>query len=183
MDIIVTSPKQFMKEAAEEAAECIREGGGHYFHHMARIPKNLRVGDRIWYVEDGYLRGYAIVVSVQEGYVISDATTWIWCKPVPMKGFQGFRYLDPEKAKEIFQYAGNWLYPRPEVEADVQKVWIHSTSSFGISFIYCEPCHKKSCIARETKGVNCKSYEAAKPTDKSFKWCHNCGKEVNWIEQ
>jgi hypothetical protein len=138
MDIIVTTPKTQMAAAAQEAAECIRAGGGEYFRrfngHCA--PICLRPGERVWYVEDGFLRGYCTVIRVEncpQGrvcattarrwppgvYVFMDATRWKWIRPMPMRGFQNFRYWCQGIAEGHFgkgwrpQIVGGWKDPRP----------------------------------------------------------------------
>ena len=62
MDIIVTTPKSRMADAAREAAECIANEGGEYFRRFSRfqVPK-IDIGERVYYVEDGYIRGFAVV--------------------------------------------------------------------------------------------------------------------------
>ena len=131
-DIIVTTPKSRMDEARAEAETCIREGGGLYFRRFN--PKNhprLHRGDRVYYVEDGFVRGFAVVVKVEMKstgqacqatgrryepgfYVFMDSTTWTWIKPIPMLGFPGWRYakrLLQDRVEEI----GDWLMAKPEV--------------------------------------------------------------------
>jgi len=134
MDIIVTTPKSRMKDAAAEAADCIAAGGGQYFrrfppHHHPVIAS----GCRVYYVEDGYLRGFAIVSRVEQFdvavqcsttgqiwapgfYVFMDARTWKWVRPIPMKGFQGFRYAVPYNfpADTRIEIVGDWFDPKPE---------------------------------------------------------------------
>jgi len=139
MDIIVTTPKSEMANAAREAADCIRNGGGWYFRRFnpSMSPKVNR-GDRVYYVQDGYVRGFAIVhnIKVVVGrpqrcdttgtswppgfFVFMDSTTWQWITPIPMKGFQGFRYVHPRSLGErlaaqiqIAKLAGGWKDPRP----------------------------------------------------------------------
>lgn len=149
MDIIVTTPKSQMAAAAQEAADCIRNGGGEYFRrfHSTAYPRDLHVGDRVYYVEDGYIRGFAVVnrmlhspqgrtcdttgrVWAQGYFVFMDAASWQWITPIPMLGFQGFRYAnyDPDERQVIEIYpiggwrrfapvkvVGGWKDPRPEV--------------------------------------------------------------------
>lgn len=58
-DILVTTPKSKMKEAEREAEYIKKNGGGYYFRVFKKEPsKGLSVGDRAFYVEDGYIRGY-----------------------------------------------------------------------------------------------------------------------------
>lgn len=126
-DIIITTPKSEMKTAATEAEQCIRNGGGFYFRKFATLPRNLNPGSRIFYTEDGYVRGFAVVDSVSigsstcsttgrvwEGYIAyMRADSWKWVKPIPLKGFQGWRYFD---ARGI-EIVGGWRDPKPSVNA------------------------------------------------------------------
>ena len=112
MDIIVTTPKGQMAAAAQEAADCIRDGGGEYFRRFphGQAP-TIAAGDRVYYVEDGFVRGFAVVKHIDDLrdpagrmcdstgrawgngiYVVMRASSWQWIRPIPMKGFQGFRY-------------------------------------------------------------------------------------------
>jgi hypothetical protein len=84
----------------------------------------------VFYVENGYVRGYAEVLREYSGeslttcevtfrewggkyFVFMEATSWTWIKPIPMKGFQGWRYFD---APEDIQVVGGWLDNKPEVQ-------------------------------------------------------------------
>lgn len=134
-DVIVTTPKAEMRNSALEAANCIAAGGGYYFRKFGYMkdgkisgyPRHLQAGERLWYVEDGYVRGYAIVDQAylddsgyycettgrryEPGfYVVMRADSWTWVKPVKYRGFQGWKYhiqgISPEPV-------GGWLDPRP----------------------------------------------------------------------
>lgn len=137
-DVIVTTPKKQSENAAKEAADMIAHGGGYYFRRFGYVdngrmkgyPRDLRVGNRVWYTEGGYVRGYAIVdtiIDTAEGmrcsttgtwfppgyYVLMRADSWVWVKPVKFKGFQGWRYLlQGISPKPI----GTWLDPKPAIE-------------------------------------------------------------------
>jgi len=125
VDILVTTPKSQMVVAALEAQECLSRGGGEYFRKLATLPKGLRAGSKVFYVEDGFVRGFAVVDRVVDGemvcsttgtqwgagiYAVMDASTWQWICPLPMKGFQGWRYFT--KASEV-RIVGDWKSPRP----------------------------------------------------------------------
>ena len=130
MDIIVTTPKDQAANAALEAETIRKNNGGSYFRRFSpdRAP-DVQIGDRVFYVENGYLRGFALVsrtVLHKEQrcdttgkvwdagfYVFMDATTWVWIDPVPMQGFQGFRYA--KGLRERVHLAGGWQDPKPEV--------------------------------------------------------------------
>ena len=126
MDIIVTTPKHEMANAAQEAAECIADGGGEYFRALGGRRPNTKPGERIFYIEDGYVRGFCIIshfksnqklecdttgrVWASRTIVCMDATTWKWIKPIKMRGFPGWRYFYAPAAMEI---VGGWLDPKP----------------------------------------------------------------------
>ena len=127
MDIVVTTPKSEIENAAREAQFCIENGSGFYFRNLGRRqPRGLEIGSKIFYVEDGWVRGFAVVSLITEepqicevtGKVygnstkaVMDAKGWNWIKPIPMKGFQGFRYF-----KEPYEVVGDWLSPKPEIK-------------------------------------------------------------------
>ena len=123
-DIIVTTPKSAIEAAAQEAAQCIKNKGGSYFRRFQLAPKTLQKDSKIFYVEDGYIRGYAVVSEIQQGpqlcsttgkqwpngtYAIMSADTWKWIKPIAMKGFQGWRYFDSSQVEVV----GGWLDLKP----------------------------------------------------------------------
>ena len=135
MDIIVTTPKSQMDTAAQEAENVKASGGGFYFRNLGQhCPRDLEEGDRIFYVEDGFVRGFAIITWVTETpglvcdttgrqfgpgwYAISDAESWKWIRPIPMQGFQGWRYFDALDSLEVI---GDWLDPKPAVTAAVRN--------------------------------------------------------------
>jgi len=129
MDIVVTTPKSEMPTAEQEARDCIAaaEKGLDpcYFRTFRRKPKGLEGGSRIFYVEDGYIRGFATVREVVHAdmecdttgrdwgagfHAIMPATSWQWIDPIPMRGFQGFRYFTPPDSLRVI---AGWRDPRP----------------------------------------------------------------------
>ena len=125
-DLIVTTPKTQIKNAAAEARQCIEQGGGFYFRTFRIKPKDLRIGSKIFYVEDGFIRGYGVVSAVKEGemtcsttginwgkgcHAIIPADSWTWISPIAMKGFQGWRYFDAN-SKDIV-IVGHWKDSKP----------------------------------------------------------------------
>ena len=133
MDIIVTTPKRETNNAVREAEVMkLDGGGGRYFRRLARKPDRLFDGDRIFYVEDGFVRGFGVVDEVSFAnsvycditdrsyssgwFVFYYAQAWHWIKPIPMGGFQGFRYTDnaaPFRTHAV-EVIGGWLDPKPE---------------------------------------------------------------------
>jgi len=130
-NLIVTTPKSEMENSAKEAQELIKSGGGYYFRTFKKKPKGLEVGSKIYYVEDGYIRGFGEVGGLAGGemrceitdreygdsedervcHAIIPACSWKWIKPVAMKGFQGFRYFDDSNVEVV----GRWMDTKPEV--------------------------------------------------------------------
>ena len=118
-----------MELAAEEARRCIESKSGYYFRTFVKRPKELRVGSRIFYVEDGFIRGFGTVGEIRDSadmqcntsghdwgvwgdgrtHAIMHADSWKWIKPIPMKGFQGWRYFTAKNIKIV----GDWLDPKP----------------------------------------------------------------------
>lgn len=124
-DIIVTTPKSRMAEAAREAEEAKAAGGGYYYRDFktGKVP-DVRASDRVYYVEDGYVRGYCLVdrviISSSNGKraarVYMDVKTWAWVDPIPMRGFQGFRYAQKAGVRrDAIREVGNWRIPRPKI--------------------------------------------------------------------
>lgn len=81
---------------------------------------------RIYYVEDGFIRGFGTVSMIVDSPMTCDTTgrywgqgihaifpanSWTWIKPIPMKGFQGYRYMAVDQKIEV---VGGWLDPRPQ---------------------------------------------------------------------
>jgi len=125
-NIIVTTPKSEIENSRKEAEECAKVGGGFYFRKFKKCPKELESGSKIFYVEDGYIRGFGEVAKIVKNEKVCDVTrknwgmayfaivpscSWKWIKPIKMPGFQGFRYFDDENVEIV----GNWLDPKPQI--------------------------------------------------------------------
>lgn len=134
LDIIVTTPKGERLHAATEARECIAAGGGLYMRTLKVRPNHVAPGSYVFYVDDGFITGFAVALDIvthfeqchifkkhnfwpstyyawayfKGMYIIMDAASWKWIEFIPMKGFQGFQYMDKE-----FKVVGDWLMPKP----------------------------------------------------------------------
>lgn len=106
MDIIVTTPKS-EHETAREEGEAVANDPEAYWFRTFRFKPQIAVGERVYYVDLGMITGYGVVFAVEQGELEDDAhdmtwtgwhvkqRTWVPLKvPVPMKGFQGMRYVD-----------------------------------------------------------------------------------------
>ena len=138
--IIVTTPKDQMESAAQEAKDAIENKVDWYFRKLATYPKELNSGDRVFYVENGFITGFGIVSGIanQKGLVCKTTDeswrdgifvwmrcdSWQWIKPIPMKGFQGYRYrigigeINLSKVKNPcrfdFKIVGGWKDQKPK---------------------------------------------------------------------
>lgn len=118
MDAIVTTPKKEIDNARKEGDE-IEKHGGHWFRVFRFRPK-VECGDRLYFVENGEITGYGLVIEVSQidlpeqcdvtgrdwgkpGDWMVCYRNWHWLKPrLKMKGFQGIRYVErlPKEVKE-----------------------------------------------------------------------------------
>lgn len=130
MDLLVTTPKKEIENAAAEASQVVSDGFGTYFRFLGRNrPANCICGDRIYYVENGFITGFCIIESFKRRfnqrcettkrnwpngwYVYMDATTWQWIEPIPYKGFQKWRYFNEGVYGHLVEIVGDYKQPKP----------------------------------------------------------------------
>jgi hypothetical protein len=108
MDIIVTVPKKEFKNIAKED-EFINKSGPEnctQFWSIGRKPSNLKLHDRVYFVEDGWIKyWHEFLGFTKDPHCEVTSRTWpglnlilkcpetILTNPIPQKGFQGFRYF------------------------------------------------------------------------------------------
>jgi hypothetical protein len=108
MHIVVTTPKSELENSKQEA----KSGAKYWFRKLPSKPKNTGAGDRIYYVANNEIVGFAYISTITDAnnmhcsttgrdwgkgvYAIIDAKSWTPIKPIPYKGFRGFRYYDNE---------------------------------------------------------------------------------------
>lgn len=100
--IAVTIPKRRIKEYLKEDRPILQTRGG--FCPLPVKPKRLAKGSRIYHVWDGQVREYGICAGIMHGrpwegaklcwWAMYEPGSMVWIEPEPMKGFQGWRYLD-----------------------------------------------------------------------------------------
>lgn len=107
MDIVVTIPKDEYKNDELETKE-MSENGYSMFWSLAKRPKKLEVGDRIYFSKYGIIESSMTVFDIKENHTTTCETTGRnWTAPyqlflndlqdethlqIPARGFQGFRY-------------------------------------------------------------------------------------------
>lgn len=124
-NIIVTTPSKYSRKARAEAEYAKVNPGSFYFRSFRKLPTKLGEGTKVFYIEDGYIRGYAVVSEVKHVTLRCDVTnfqlpnsyqaimpadTWKWIKPIKRTGFRGWRYFNEE-----VKVVGDWLDPKPEI--------------------------------------------------------------------
>jgi hypothetical protein len=131
-NIIITTPKGQAKTAAKEAQDVIKAGGGYYFRKFSYKINGLGPDSKVFYVLNGHIRGYCVIEKFEHRddircqttgrrwlagwYAIMRADSWKWIRPIPMGGFQGWRYADKYIAPEEMEPIGDWLDPMPKLE-------------------------------------------------------------------
>jgi hypothetical protein len=119
MDMLVTTPKSEIDNSKREGDE-VEASGGYWFRTFKFRPK-VNTDDKIFFVENGLIRGYGVVFDVVQltQAAICDVTgrdwgekggwmmkyrAWKWLSPcIQFKGFQGIRYIKnlPELKKRL----------------------------------------------------------------------------------
>ncbi len=97
MDIIVTVPKD-MYDHMDGKAWAQYEGDQAYWE-MGRVPKNIEMGDKIFFVMDGLVSMYATMTSIDSDphgdHCVMDLRDFRGLVASPVhKPFRGFRYFD-----------------------------------------------------------------------------------------
>lgn len=107
MDIVVTIPRKEYRNIIKEDEEVSRlNNQAVQFWSLPRKPKDIKVGDRVYFIEKGHITCYHKFI----GFIydpVCEVTGRVWAglnlllecpftplkNPVPHKGFQGFRYV------------------------------------------------------------------------------------------
>jgi len=118
VNILVTTPKSEIDTSRKEG-EIVESEGGYWFRTFRYKPK-VESGDKIFFVENGLIRGYGIIFEVSqteseqcevtgriwEGNWVVKYHKWHWLpNPLPFKGFQGIRYIDriPDIKEKLYK--------------------------------------------------------------------------------
>lgn len=110
LNILVTTPKS-KKSIAEEEGKKVNVEGGYWFRVFHFQPQ-VSIEDRIYFVDDGMIRGYGIIfdcsmiedsiecttTGIKHGKVgdwVLKYNDWHWLPlQISWKGFQGIRYIE-----------------------------------------------------------------------------------------
>ena len=110
MDILVTIPKSRLNYVAEEeqrVAEGLKKGEKwNFFWSIGRLPKKAHELERCYFLWNGAIRAYHNIVDLDEDMYCEHTDQFYpgvclvldpvihEVDPIPMKGFQGFRYYE-----------------------------------------------------------------------------------------
>ena len=92
----------------------LKEGEGKFemfYWKFSRLPKKLNEGDKVYFATEGFIKGYFIVLDINETFnhfaetpknsIEWKSDSWKDIKPIPTKSFQGFKYADKVGGKGI----------------------------------------------------------------------------------
>lgn len=105
MDIIITLPKHIAWNDYQKELDAVKDGRSSLNFKVSNFPKKLNLMDKCYLCYNNFIVGYMFVT----GRVLNDFTCSVTGKkwkgkfiqrsgeffkiePIPMKGFQGFRY-------------------------------------------------------------------------------------------
>jgi len=105
MDIVVTIPKSEYKNDDKETEFLLNNPDAHQFWVLSKIPKNLNIGDRVYFVKNNKIESSMefYMDEVSENTCEVTGRTWKGYTlylhdlrsenlSIKIKGFQGFRY-------------------------------------------------------------------------------------------
>lgn len=105
MDIVVTIPKSEYKNDDRETEFMLNNPDAHQFWTLNKIPKNLNIGDRVYFVKNNKVESSMEFYMDEVAENLCEVTGRTWKGytlylndlrdenfPFQVKGFQGFRY-------------------------------------------------------------------------------------------
>jgi len=106
-DIIITLPAKVKWEDYEKELAAVREGSNVLNFKVPYFPKETDIGCKCYLVHKGHVRGWMEIVGLEEHDFVCEVTGTKWkgkfiqrsgpfheITPIPMKGFQGFKYFN-----------------------------------------------------------------------------------------
>lgn len=106
-DIIITLPAKIKWEDYQEELDAVERDEMILNFKVPFFPKETAIGSKCYLVHKGYIRGWMKIVGFDDNDFICESTGKYWSgkfversgkfhkiTPIPMKGFQGFRYFD-----------------------------------------------------------------------------------------
>ncbi len=110
-DIIITLSKNILWEDYKKELKAAENGYSLNFK-VNNFP-NVNIGEKCYLLHDGFIRGYMIISGLSEkefdctttgkkwrGKFIERTGEFHYINPIPMRGFQGYRYFTKENKIE-----------------------------------------------------------------------------------
>lgn len=105
-DIIITIPRSISWDEYQKELDAVKDGSSVMNFKVNHFPKT-DIGSRCYLLYDGAIRGWMEIVGLSEDDFTCSTTGKKWkgkfiqrsgpfhkIEPIPMKGFQGFRYFN-----------------------------------------------------------------------------------------
>lgn len=105
-DIVITIPRSIAWQDYQKEIDLVKDGSSVMNFRVNHFP-NTSVGSKCYLLHDGAIRGWMEIVGFSEEPFECSTTGKEWSgkfiqrsgpfhkiDPIPMKGFQGFRYFD-----------------------------------------------------------------------------------------
>ena len=105
-DVIATLPKTIKWSDYEKELEAVKNGNNVMNFKVSSFP-NTAPGNKFYIVHDGFIKGWMKIVGLSEenftcsttgkkwsGKFVQRSGPFNYIEPIPMKGFQGFRYYN-----------------------------------------------------------------------------------------
>lgn len=145
-DIVITLPSKIEWSDYEKELDMVEKEGGILNFKVSKFPKDAMIGSKCYVIHKGFIKGYMIISGFSEKNFKCEVTGEKWTgkfierkgkfhyiNPVPMKGFQGFRYIHlplteshitlkdfyeeyPDREEMIWNYIGTYDYENQEFE-------------------------------------------------------------------
>lgn len=111
MDIVITIPKSIKWTDYQMELKAVESSEQTMFFKVPTLPKKANVGDRCYLCHNGLVVGYMNITwmgimseftcttTIQvwpAGHYIGRSGKFTYIKPIPYKGFQGYRYAPQE---------------------------------------------------------------------------------------
>lgn len=106
-DIVITLPAKISWKEYEKELAAVKDGSKVLNFKVPYFPKDTEIGRKCYLVHKGHIVGWMKIVGMVEKDFTCEITGKKWtgkfiqrsgpffkCSPIPMKGFQGFRYIN-----------------------------------------------------------------------------------------
>lgn len=102
--IIYTNPRALLHKQDKlsfEEDDDKSEAGQYVWKFERGLPKDTTKMDRIFFATEGFIRGFFLIDYLDYPDIVFTSNTWRDIKPIPIKHFQGFKYLTDELKERI----------------------------------------------------------------------------------